>query len=256
MLPDATSIRAVLLDIEGTTTPIDFVYKVLFPYASERMMSFLRRHFRDPEIRPYVAELTQQRQNDLAGNPSLPRSQASSDSEVTEIASYARWLISRDVKLPALKALQGKIWEEGYRNRELKGEVYSDVPRGMERWKRQGRGVYIYSSGSVLAQRLLFQHSTYGDLSGSIKGYFDLDVGSKQHAGSYREIAAKIPCEAREVLFLSDVVNELECAKSAGMQTALVLRGKDAKPTSSELDSIRSFDEVFPEKQSSASDGR
>lgn len=247
-LPDSASIQAVLLDIEGTTTPIDFVYKVLFPFASEQASSFLRRHAAEPQIRQVISELKEQQRKDVDAGLSPPASiDSSTQADVAEVVSYARWLISRDAKLPALKTLQGRIWQEGYSRRDLKGQVYRDVPAALERWRRQEKKIYIYSSGSVLAQQLLFRNSTEGDLTPLIDGYFDLEVGGKREAESYQKIAERIQREPEEVLFLSDVVNELDAARAAGMHSALTIRTKDEKPISTEFPVTRSFAEVFPE---------
>jgi enolase-phosphatase E1 len=244
-LPDSASIKTVLLDIEGTTTPIDFVYKVLFPFASEQVGSFLRRHAAEPAIRQVITELKEQQQKDVAAGLSPKSVSTATAADVEEVASYARRLMSRDVKLAPLKTLQGRIWQEGYARRDLKGEVYGDVPRAFERWRGQGKKISIYSSGSVLAQQLLFKNSTEGDLMPLIDQYFDLEVGGKREADSYRQIAGRLGQKPESVFFLSDVVNELEAAREAGMNAALVVRAKHEQPTSVEFPVVRGFGEVF-----------
>jgi enolase-phosphatase E1 len=146
-----------------------------------------------------------------------------------------------------LKSLQGKVWEGGYLSGLLRGQVYADVPRAFARWRGQGRGVYIFSSGSVLAQKLLFAHTTEGDLTPYIDGYFDTTTGAKTEAASYRSIAAAIGSPAPEVLFVSDVAAELEAARDAGMQTALCVRDGRAGPEAPARPTVRTFDSVFPQ---------
>jgi enolase-phosphatase E1 len=244
-LPESALIKVVLLDIEGTTTPIDFIYKVLFPFASEQVGSFLRRHAAEPAIRQVMAELKEQQQKDVAAGVS-PRGGSAAQADVEEVASYARRLMSRDVKLAPLKTLQGRIWQEGYARRDLTGQVYRDVPKAFERWRTQGKKVCIYSSGSVLAQQMLFRNSTDGDLTPLIDAYFDLDVGGKKEADSYRQIAGRLGQKPEAVMFLSDVVNELAAAREAGMHAVLTVRAKDEQPTSVEFPVVRTFGEVFP----------
>jgi enolase-phosphatase E1 len=237
-------IRAILLDIEGTTTPIDFVTKTLFPYASERVEPFLREHGYELEIKSVIRDLQAQHERD-ARDGLVPPAWRQNDPEV-QIASgvaYLQWLIERDSKITPLKSLQGKIWQEGYARGELKGEVYEDVPRAMMRWKEQGRDIAIYSSGSVLAQQLLFGTTRYGDLSRHISGFFDTQTGSKAESSSYTKIATALGHEPATVLFLSDAGKEIAAARSAGMQTALCVR--DAKADSPIA--VLTFDAVFPE---------
>ena len=153
--------------------------------------------------------------------------------------------MDRDRKSTGLKSLQGKIWEAGYRSGELRGEVYEDVPRAFARWKEQQRIIAIFSSGSVLAQRLLFAHSTAGDLTGYLQAYFDTTTGAKQEAESHRRIAEALQSQPPEILFLSDVVAELDAARLAGMQTALCVRAELSPPAGAHP-VIHAFDEVFP----------
>lgn len=132
--------------------------------------------------------------------------------------------MDRDSKSTPLKSLQGRIWLQGYRSGKLKAEVFPDVPPALGRWNAQGRNVFIFSSGSVLAQQLLFEHTQFGDLRPFIQGYFDTQVGAKQEPSSYRRIAAEIRMDLQSILFISDVVAELDAARQAGMQTLLCLR--------------------------------
>ncbi len=202
--------KVVLLDIEGTTTPIDFVTQVLFPFARARMAAFLSAQWDDRGVREDVAQI----RAESGGVPDAPGS----------VARHALALMDEDRKSTGLKALQGRIWADGYRDGKLQGVVYDDVPRAFVRWRTSGVRIAIFSSGSVLAQRLIFGHSTAGDLGRDIDGYFDTTTGPKREAGSYRSIAAALNVAPADVLFYSDVVAELDAARAAGMQTALSVR--------------------------------
>ena len=160
------------------------------------------------------------------------------------ILAYVVSLMDRDKKSPGLKALQGLIWQDGYKSGELRGQVYPDVPHAFERWRARGLDVYIYSSGSVLAQQLLFGSTEAGDLTESLKGYFDTAVGPKTSPDSYRVIAEQIHVAPVDVLFISDVVAELDAARTSGMCTALCVRGTDGPSGSESHPVIRSFDEI------------
>lgn len=240
-----SDIRAILLDIEGTTTPIDFVFKKLFPFASERVADFLHGRFHEPEIEELLIQLRESCEADAA-NGAPAWNEAATESKLASAARYVRWLIARDSKIMPLKTLEGKIWEQGFRSGELKGEVYSDVAQAFARWRSQGRRVAIFSSGSVLAQKLLFAHSTSGDLSSFPEARFDTTVGSKREAESYRKISLAIGLQPRQVLFVSDVGEELDAARSAGMKTAHSLRPGISPLSDRRHAEIRSFDEIFP----------
>ena len=233
--------RAILLDIEGTTTPVDFVTRVLFPYARERVADFLTRRGAEPDVRADLAGLRAEREADERGGATPPawREDAPTDSAV----AYVRWLMDRDRKSTALKSLQGRIWEEGYRAGHLRGQVYPDVPRAFARWRAQGRDLAIFSSGSVLAQQLLFSGSEAGDLTPAIRAFFDTTTGAKGDPESYRKIAAALGQAPGAVLFLSDVIAELDAARGAGMSTALCVRAGEAPATDHRV--VRSFDEVL-----------
>ncbi len=243
--PDGPPVRAILLDIEGTTTAVSFVYETLFPYARRQMKDFLERHWEDPAVRADVEALRKQHALDAPLGPP-PWRDGSPDVERDSAVGYADWLSQRDSKCTPLKSLQGKVCEEGYRSGELHGEVYPDVPRAFARWTTQGKVICIYSSGSVLAQKLLFSTTASGDLTSHIRFFFDTAVGTKTAPGSYRRIAASIGSSASEVLFLSDVARELHAACQAGMQTALCVRPPASDPPASAHRVIRSFDELFP----------
>lgn len=231
----------VLLDVEGTTTPVDFVHRVLFPDARERVAAFLESHVAEPEVARDVAGLRDEHARDAASGHEPPSWDARD--EPSAAAAYARWLIERDRKLTALKSLQGKIWADGYRTGRLRAPVYDDVPPALERWTGAGRKVAIFSSGSVLAQKLLFGHSDHGDLTRWLSGYFDTTTGPKQEAESYRRIAATLGQPADAGLFVSDVVAELDAAHEAGLATALAVRTPPG-PDPSGHQRIASFDEL------------
>ena len=244
---DETQVRAILLDIEGTTTPIAFVTKTLFPYASKKLESFLRAYAADTGVRSLIQDL--QAQHELDGKNGLRPPSWRDDSEEERLrssAAYGRWLIARDSKCTPLKALQGKIWQQGYASGDLRGEVYADVPVAFERWKRQGKKICIYSSGSVLAQQLLFGSVATGDLTPYISTFFDTRVGAKVEADSYRKIAAAVSYDPRQFLFLSDAMKEIEAARAAGMQALLCERARDSNPVESSAPVIHDFNGIFP----------
>ena len=229
-------IRALLLDVEGTTTPIDFVTRVLFPFARRRLRAFLDARAGDPALAGDLALL----RSDHAAERSRGESPPSPD----DPAALAEWLMDRDRKATGLKALQGRIWEEGYRSGELRSVVYDDVPPALARWRRDGRRIAIYSSGSILAQRLLFAHTAHGDLTPQIDAYFDTTSGSKKESSSYRRIAGDLGLDPASMLFLSDVPQELEAARAAGFRTGLSLRPGNAPCDPGPHPALRDFAEV------------
>ena len=244
-LPSCSEIRAILLDIEGTTTPIDFVLKTLFPFASEHVETFLREHFAEAAIKEVIEELRRTWSGEAAAGAPVWL-EGTHDEKVSSAAAYVRWLIARDSKVTPLKTLQGKIWQEGYRSGKLEGEVYPDVAPAFARWSRQGRRIAIFSSGSVLAQKLLFAHSATGDLSSSIQAYFDTTTGPKREPASYAKIAAALSLPPQQILFVSDVTAELDAAHKAAMRTALSLRPGIA-PGDASHPAIKSFERLFAE---------
>jgi enolase-phosphatase E1 len=203
-------IRAILTDIEGTTSSISFVKDVLFPYARKHLPAFIETHTDDPAVQHWLHDAAKE-----AGLISAQRSEM--------IALLQRW-IDEDRKATSLKALQGMIWEDGYRGGEYRAHMYADVAPRLREWKAQGLDIYVYSSGSVAAQKLFFGFSEAGDLSDLLSGYFDTETGPKRDADSYRRIAAAIGTDANSILFLSDIVEELDAASAAGMRTTLLAR--------------------------------
>lgn len=232
-------IRGILLDIEGTTTPIAFVHDVLFPYARDHVRHYLVQH--GTELTEDIAQLRQEHARDVSSGAQPPPLTHDPDS----IAIYVHWLIDRDRKSIGLKSLQGKIWREGYANGTLKAEVFSDVRPAFERWQKAGLRISIFSSGSTLAQQLLFAHTANGDLTTFISDYFDTNVGAKGEAESYRRITKKMNLAANQILFVSDVAAELEAAAAAGMKTRLSIRpGNQLQPDSNRFQIIHTLNEV------------
>lgn len=224
-MPLPEEIGAVLTDIEGTTTSISFVYDVLFPYAAARLDDYCSRSDPDPELAQALARLRQDYEEDAAkGEEDL--------SPFGNGAAYARRLMAEDRKATGLKFLQGAIWEEGYRTGEIKSHVFPDVPGALAAWSKAGIRLRVFSSGSVRAQKLLFGHTDYGDLTPLFEGYHDTTTGPKREAGAYAAIAEAYGLPAGKILFLSDVREELDAAAEAGMGTGLVVRpgNREAEP--------------------------
>jgi enolase-phosphatase E1 len=167
------------------------------------------------------------------------------ESRLLSAVAYSQWLMAIDRKCTALKSLQGKIWQEGYTSGELHGQVYADVPRAFERWRQQKREICIYSSGSVLAQQLLFRTVASGDLTPHIAAFFDTRVGSKTQTESYRKIAESLARNPCDILFISDTMKEVKAAHEAGMQAIICNRGLKASQSPEANIVIHSFDEIF-----------
>jgi enolase-phosphatase E1 len=216
-------IRTILLDIEGTTSPIHYTYDVLFPYARRHLQSFLTRRHTENEVQNAINSLFHEHQSESVACSQTWNQENESDSLQSAI-EYCLWLMSVDRKSTALKTIQGLIWQEGFQSGELQSEVFADVPAAFKRWRSQNRTVAIYSSGSVLAQQLFFRYSEWGDLSGYIHCFFDTGVGPKRVAESYRRILCDLQCPPQEVIFVSDIVEELDAANEAGIATALAVR--------------------------------
>jgi enolase-phosphatase E1 len=222
-------IRAVLTDIEGTTSALSFVKDVLFPYSRERLPGFVKARAGDPDIKAVLGEV---------------ESVAGSTLDCDGAAALLVQWIDEDRKAGPLKALQGMIWEEGYRNGDFFGHVYEDAARKLREWQVAGVKLFVFSSGSVQAQKLLFAHTEYGDLTPLFSGYFDTRTGSKQDMESYREIARQANMEPGDILFLSDIDGELNAAASAGMATCRLIRdGQSAEPENHPI--ARTFDDVI-----------
>jgi enolase-phosphatase E1 len=210
------ALGAVLTDIEGTTTSISFVYDVLFPYAGSRLDEYCSKPGPDPELADALARLRREHAEESARDGSLP--------PFGNGADYARRLMAEDRKSTGLKLLQGVIWEEGYRTGALRSHVFPDVPPALAAWQAAGIRLRVFSSGSVRAQKLLFAHTEAGDLTPLFEGFHDTTTGPKREAASYTAIAEAYALPAGEILFLSDVREELDAAAEAGMQTGLLVR--------------------------------
>lgn len=236
-MPLPQGVSAILLDIEGTTTPISFVYDVLFPYAREHLDEFCARADEDESIAAAIKQLREEGtlESRVAGRD-MP--------EFGSGAPFARYLMDRDRKSTGLKMLQGLIWEKGYSDGSLHSEVFDDVPGALRAWRAAGIRLRIFSSGSVLAQKLLFGHTKHGDLREYFEAYHDTTTGPKRVADSYQAIAADFDLPVCEILFLSDVPEELDAAADAGMQTGLMVRpgNKPADPGKHPV--FKSFDEL------------
>lgn len=219
--------QLILLDIEGTVSPLAFVHDVMFPYARQRAGDYLAMHWGTAVISQLARDVG------VAGFASPAEA---------EVAVHR--LMEADAKVPGLKQLQGMIWEKGFRNGELRSRIFDDVPDALADWCRQGREIRIYSSGSVHAQKLFFAHTQRGDLSVHFSGYYDTTTGSKRDTASYLAIAADCGLKADRILFVSDVVEELNAARNAGMFTVLALRPGNPPALLHDHPAITSFSEI------------
>lgn len=244
MLPPQP-VRTILLDIEGTTTPLAFVHDTLFPYARSHVKEFLEQHRASEDVRADLTSLQQENLADVGAALSPPALKRDSPrSQLESTIAYIEWLIDRDRKSTALKSLQGKIWQEGYRSGGLLAPVFDDVPVAFRRWREQQGNIAIFSSGSVLAQQLLFSNTTAGDLTPFISAYFDTTTGAKTDAVSYKKIAATLGQPVRDIVFISDVTAELDAASSAGLQVLLCERIGNRPQQSSPYRQISDFNNV------------
>ena len=221
-------IGAIVTDIEGTTSSLSFVKDVLFPYAAEKLPAYVRQHADDPAVQEQLDAVREL----IGGEP---------DDEVV-IGRLLRW-IAEDQKITPLKALQGIVWQEGYRRGDFTGHVYEDAARGLRAWHAAGVRLFVYSSGSVAAQKLLFAHTDYGDLTPLFEGYFDTRIGHKRESESYTRIREQVGLPADEILFLSDIREELDAARQVGMKTVCLSRegvtaGDIGHPVAADFDAI------------------
>ena len=210
-------IRAIVTDIEGTTSSIRFVKEVLFPYAAAKLPDFIRAHRNDPAVRAQL---------DAAADEGA----ISRDDIEAIIALLLQW-IRDDRKATPLKSLQGMVWDAGYRDGAYKAHVYDDAVAALRKWHRDGMALYVYSSGSIHAQQQFFRFSEAGDLTPLFSGYFDTTSGPKREQGSYCVIAQAIGVDPAELLFLSDIVEELDAARAAGFHTCWLVRPQDTTAT-------------------------
>lgn len=228
-------IRAIVTDIEGTTSDIRFVHNILFPYARERLARFVNQHQHEENTQAILTSLRHE-----IGEP-----QADAEQLIEVLFRF----MDEDRKSTALKALQGSIWRDGYVNGDFTGHLYSDVVPAFKAWQQKDVALYVYSSGSVSAQKLLFGYSDEGDITALFSGYFDTHVGAKREEHSYRNIAAQIGKPADELLFLSDIRQELDAAQQAGWHTVQLIRGE--ADTESVHRQVNRFDEINLEQFSS-----
>ncbi len=222
-------IKAILTDIEGTTSSLSFVKDVLFPYAREHLGDYLRTHTESPDVVEQLQAIGHEVGREL---------------KLEEVITQLEQWIDEDRKITALKSLQGMVWEAGYRNGDFTGHMYEDAVRNLREWSAKGIRLYVYSSGSVYAQKLLFGFSDYGDLTPLFNGYFDTHIGHKREVSSYEAIASEICERAGDILFLSDIREELDAARSAGMQTRWLVRDAESiEPTADHLQ-VKDFDAI------------
>ena len=221
-------IKAIVTDIEGTTSSIRFVHEVLFPYARENIGEFVHANAEDLNV---VSHL-----NDV-------RLEVGQDLDLDGVVDQLVQWIDEDKKITPLKALQGMIWEEGYYKGELTGHLYDDAIEYLRKWHDKGIKLYVFSSGSVQAQKLLFGHSDAGDLTPLFSGYYDTRIGNKREAEAYRKIVQDIDLPANEILFLSDIVEELDAASEAGMKTIMLVRD-ESPATSQSHTQVKNFSEI------------
>ncbi|AKP34490.1 acireductone synthase [Yersinia aleksiciae] len=221
-------IQAIVTDIEGTTTDIRFVHQVLFPYARERLTPFLLEHQQDEDVAASLADLR--------------RELAQPDADIETLAVALHGFMDEDRKSTALKAIQGIIWRTGYLQGDFRGHLYPDVAQQLADWQQQGVGLYVYSSGSVAAQKLLFGYSDAGDLRPLFNGYFDTHVGAKREVVSYQNIATQLGIAPQALLFLSDIRQELDAAQRAGWHTCQLIR--DLPDSESHHPQVNRFDQI------------
>ena len=221
-------IKAIVTDIEGTTSSILFVKDVLFPYARANIADYVRSQANEPQVKILLEDVCKE------AGPELSTEQI--------ISQLIQW-IDEDKKVTPLKSLQGLIWEAGYRQGDFKGHLYPDAAAKLKAWQAEGLDLYIYSSGSVYAQKLLFGHTEYGDLTPLFSGYFDTHIGGKKEQQSYQRIADQLALPANRLLFLSDIKEELDAAKAAGFETIWLVRDGTPEPQA-EHRQVSNFDQI------------
>jgi enolase-phosphatase E1 len=221
-------IKAIVTDIEGTTTSLSFVKDTLFPYARTHIADFVRNHVQESTVKVLLEDVCQ-----VVGE------KLTTEQIITQLLDW----IDQDKKVTPLKSLQGLIWEAGYQKGDFVGHLYQDTAENLKKWHSQGLVLYVYSSGSVHAQKLLFAHTDFGDLTPLFSGYFDTHIGGKQQALSYKHIAESIGLPAEQLLFLSDISEELNAAKSAGFTTVQLVRDTPLDKLANHRQ-VASFDDI------------
>lgn len=233
------NIKLILTDIEGTTSSISFVKDVLFPYAAKHLPSYVRSHINDDTVQAALQQTAE-----LAAEDGETLDVSDTDAL---IAKLLQW-INEDRKATPLKTLQGLIWKTGYENGDYQAHMYPDATEYLKKWHREGMPLYVYSSGSVKAQKLFFGYSQDGDLLPLFSGHFDTLMGGKRETQSYLNILAELQkthadLNAKDVLFLSDIKEELDAAKEVGIQTVWLIR-EDEIPADAEHKAVKSFAEI------------
>lgn len=241
--------RGILLDIEGTTSSVSFVFEVMFPYVRRELNAFLASRWRDPAVQDAVDKIARDAGQAnaaawLASAQDDPAAQQDAAAQAIVIAEVTSQM-DRDLKATGLKALQGLIWDTGFRSGQMKAHLYPEVLPALRAWKESGRDLRIYSSGSIQAQKLFFGHTEAGDLLSLFSGHYDTTIGGKREAPSYAAIAKDWGLAPSDILFLSDVPAELAAAKASGLQVGLALRpGNAPVPPDHGFPAIASFAEV------------
>lgn len=234
--------RGILLDIEGTTSSIRFVYDVMFPYVRRELDSFLNANWGTKDLLDACNLIAID-----AGHESLEAwvgKNAKEEDARKVVRKEVMQLMDGDVKATGLKQLQGLIWKAGFNSGEMKAHLYDDVLPAIKKWHNAGIDIRIYSSGSVAAQKLFFGHTIQGNILKYFSGHYDTTIGGKKEADSYRHITGEFRCPASDILFISDVVEELEAAKAAGLETALSIRPENNPQPENNFPSITSFDKI------------
>jgi enolase-phosphatase E1 len=243
----AVDIDAFLLDIEGTTSSIDFVYQSMFPYVRRELEVFLYDHFQEPAVEAAIEQIAGE-----AGWPLLPdalQHEAFRSATLQRVRDEVIRLMDRDAKSTGLKELQGLIWRTGFETGELVAHVFPDVPPALQLWNSRGKEVRIYSSGSIAAQQLFFAHTVAGDLRPLISGHYDTTFGAKRDPDSYRRIASHWSRPADRIMFISDIPAELAAAVEAGFQTLLAIRpGNPPQDGGESWPRVASFSEIVLEQ--------
>ncbi len=227
-------IKAIITDIEGTITPISFVKDVLFPYSNQKIESFIKENLNNPEVLKILKDIKNIENKELT---------------LDEIISTLKKWIEEDKKITPLKEIQGLIWEEGYKTGQLEGYIYPDAYKNLKLWFDNGLKIYVYSSGSVKAQKLLFSNTNYGDINYLFSGYFDTNIGNKKNKESYLKIAKEINISPENIIFLSDNPDEVIAAAQSGMKVIRLVRPNDAQYIDNfPYLQVESFDEIDLEK--------